>query len=181
MCWYLCQTAAHRNPLRAADYRTKPLGAAQVSTPVTWGFTFANLRLSSQLSTFTLPYCRRASDAAAPQMLPLCSFRWDELPNCTDTPIVRLAASSTACNGVVAAPVCPNVSTVAIPSRTIDELVIAMLSSKGLQLLRPHSSPALRLDPSLFIHASNEAGATNVRLFCFCNTEATSLWLEVNS
>lgn len=26
VCWYFCQTAAHRNPLRAAaDYRTKPL------------------------------------------------------------------------------------------------------------------------------------------------------------
>lgn len=25
VCWYLCQTAARWNPLRAADYRTKPL------------------------------------------------------------------------------------------------------------------------------------------------------------
>ncbi|KAF6717539.1 hypothetical protein FQA47_020204 [Oryzias melastigma] len=43
----------------------------------------------------------------------------DELPNCTDTPIVRLAASPTACNGVEAARVASSLSVVAIPSRTI--------------------------------------------------------------
>lgn len=94
---------------------------------------------------------------------------------------MRLAASSTACNGVVAALVCPNVSTAAIPSRTVDERGIAMLFSKGLQLQRPYSPPVWRLDYSLFIHASNDAGAMNVRLFCFCNIEATSPWLVVNS
>ncbi|RVE66954.1 hypothetical protein OJAV_G00112370 [Oryzias javanicus] len=43
----------------------------------------------------------------------------DELPNCTDTPIVRRAASPTACNGVEAARVASSLSVVAIPSRTI--------------------------------------------------------------
>lgn len=84
--------------------------AVQVLTPVTWGFTFANHRLSLQISIFTLLHCRSISDAAALQMQPQCSSQWDELPNCTDTPIVRLAASSTACNGVEATLVCPNVS-----------------------------------------------------------------------
>lgn len=106
------------------------IAAVQVLTPVTWGFRFANRRLSSQLSVFTLPYCGRISDAAILHMLPQCSSQWDELPNCIDTPIVRLAASPTACNGVEAALVCPNVSIVAIPSRT-NERGIAMLFSKG--------------------------------------------------
>lgn len=59
-----------------------------------------------------------------------CSSQRDELPNCTDTPLVRLAASSTACNGVVASPVCPSVDVVAIPSQTISERGITCFCRK---------------------------------------------------
>lgn len=58
----------------------RTIAAVQVSTPVTWGFTFANHRLPSQLSMFTSPYCGRISDAAALQML------------ATVQPLVRWAA-----------------------------------------------------------------------------------------
>lgn len=82
-----------------------------------------------QYSCACLPdcLCGRTSDAAVPQMQPRRSPQWAELPDRTDTPTVRLAASPAACNGVVAAPVCPSGSVTATPSRTIHRRGLEMV------------------------------------------------------
>lgn len=132
------------------------IAAVQVLTPVTWGFTFANHRPSSQLSMFTLLPRGRISDAGVCVRLLQCSAQWDELPNCTDTPIVRLAASPAACNGVVAARVCPNVSIVAIPSRTISERGLCyVIVPKALQREHPCFPPVYPPDYCLFLSRVN--------------------------
>lgn len=148
--------------LRLSD---QTITAVQVLTPVTWGFTFANHRLSFQLSMLTLLYCRSIPDAATLQMQPQCSSQWDELPNCTDTPIVRLAASRTACNGVVAAPVCPNVSVAAFPSRSIYKRGVEMLFSRGFETTASVFCTSLPIWITVYLYrASSEAEAMNVSL-----------------
>lgn len=81
------------------------IAALQVLTPVTWGFTFANRRLSLQLSEFSLPHCRRTSDSAVLQMLPQCSSQWDELPKLHRHPHCATGSITHClqCNGVIAA------------------------------------------------------------------------------
>lgn len=78
---------------------------------------------------------------------------------------MRLAASRTACNGVVAAPVCPNVSVAAIPSRTIYKRGIEMLFSRGFATRASVFSTSLPLWITVHLYrASSEAEAMNVSL-----------------
>ncbi|MED6283290.1 hypothetical protein CHARACLAT_007256 [Characodon lateralis] len=126
------------------------------------------LYISTELKIIAASPCTwtqrgRGSDAPLWRTLPEYSSLGEGLPNCTDTPIVQLAASPTACNGVEAGSVCLSVSIVVIPSWTTHNRGRVMLCWEAF----PARSSIFPLTFSLWItflacKASNEAGSLNV-------------------